>query len=123
MPAMVHERFTLHVPLMSKARPRAFSGQKTPYMPQAYKKWKKLARAQLAEHWTDPPLKKIEVVAFKFFGPARGDLDNLIGAVLDAGNQLVWEDDRVSIISRMQGEHEKAKTNEQKIEVRLWYLP
>ena len=122
MPAMVHQRFTLNVPLMSKARPRS-TDQKKPYMPATYKKWKSLVRAQLAEHWTDPPLQKVEVLTFKFFGPARGDLDNLMGAVLDAGNRLVWEDDRVSIISKLHGEHEKAKTDEQKIEIRLWWLP
>ena len=31
----------LNVPLMSKARPRSMAGRSVPYMPPAYKKWKK----------------------------------------------------------------------------------
>ena len=120
---MVARRITLHVPLMSKARPRSFSGQKVPYMPAAYKKWKADVRAQLAEWWVDPPLETVNVLSLRFAGPARADLDNLMGAILDCGNQLVWRDDRVSVISRLIGEHKKAKAEESTIEIRIWYLP
>lgn len=123
MPRMVARRITLHVPLMSKARPRSFSGQKVPYMPAAYKKWKADVRAQLAEWWVDPPLETVNVLSLRFSGPARADLDNLMGAILDCGNQLVWRDDRVSVISRLVGEHKKAKQKDSTIEIRLWYLP
>lgn len=123
MPRMVARRITLHVPLMSKARPRSFSGQKVPYMPAAYKKWKADVRAQLAEWWVDPPLETVNVLSLRFAGPARADLDNLMGAILDCGNQLVWRDDRVSVISRLVGEHKKAKAEESTIEIRIWYLP
>lgn len=123
MPRMVARRITLHVPLMSKARPRSFSGQKVPYMPAAYKKWKADVRAQLAEWWVDPPLETVNVLSLRFAGPARADLDNLMGAILDCGNQLVWRDDRVSVISRLIGEHKKAKAEESTIEIRIWYLP
>jgi len=55
--------------------------------------------------------------------PARADLDNLMGAILDCGNQLVWRDDRVSVISKIVGEHKKAKEKDSTIEIRIWYLP
>ena len=77
----------------------------------------------MAEWWVDPPLEQIAVVAFKFRGPARGDIDNLEGAILDAGNKLIWVDDRTSIIKKLWAEHEKAKQAESQIEIRLWYLP
>ena len=112
---------TLHVPLTSKARPRSFSGQKVPYMPAKYKKWKAEVRAQLAEWWTEPPLEKVEIVTLKFKGPARADLDNLMGAILDTGNDLIWKDDRVSIISKLYGEFEKAKEADSQIELKVWY--
>ncbi len=114
---------TLNVPLMSKARPRSFSGQKVPYMPAKYKKWKAEVRAQLAEWWTDPPLEEVQIVAIKFMGPARADLDNLMGAVLDCGNKLIWDDDRVSIISRLYGEFKKTKESNSQIQLKIWYLP
>ena len=120
---MVARRITLHVPLMSKARPRAFQGQKVPYMPAVYKKWKADVRAQLAEWWVDPPLETVNVLSLRFAGPARADLDNLMGAILDCGNQLVWRDDRVSVISKIVGEHKKAKAKDSTIEIRIWYLP
>jgi Holliday junction resolvase RusA-like endonuclease len=120
---MVARRITLHVPLMSKARPRAFQGQKVPYMPAAYKKWKADVRAQLAEWWVEPPLETVNVLSLRFAGPARADLDNLMGAILDCGNQLVWRDDRVSVISKIVGEHKKAKEKDSTIEIRIWYLP
>ena len=123
MPRMVQRRITLHVPLVSKARPRAFSGQKVPYMPANYKKWKADVRAQLAEWWVEPPLEIVQVLTLKFRGPARADLDNLMGAILDCGNKLVWRDDRVSVISRLFGTHERAKAEESSIELRIWYLP
>ena len=123
MPRMVARRITLHVPLMSKARPRAFQGQKVPYMPAAYKKWKADVRAQLAEWWVEPPLETVNVLSLRFAGPARADLDNLMGAILDCGNQLVWRDDRVSVISKIIGEHKKAKEKDSTIEIRIWYLP
>ena len=121
MKKMRRVRITLHVPLMSKARPRSFSGQKMPYMPAKYKKWKAEVRAQLAEWWTDPPLDVVHSVILKFKGPARGDLDNLQGAILDCGNNLIWKDDRVSIISKLYGEFQKAKQVDSQVELTLRY--
>jgi Holliday junction resolvase RusA-like endonuclease len=91
-------------------------------MPAKYKKWKAEVRAQLAEWWTEPPLEKVEIVTLKFKGPARADLDNLMGAILDTGNDLIWKDDRVSIISKLYGEFEKAKEADSQIELKIWYF-
>lgn len=118
---MNQQELVLHVPLMSKARPRAFRGQTTPYMPAPYKKWKKEVQAQMSEWWTDPPLEVVNVVWMKFAGPARSDLDNLMGAILDAGNKILWRDDRVSIIRRLHGQWEKAPTNEQSIHIKMFW--
>lgn len=123
MARMMRESITIQLPLKSKARPRAFRGQAIPYMPPDYKKWKKDFRAQLAEWWVREPLEIVNVISFRFTGPARGDLDNLIGAVFDAGNGLVWVDDRVSVISKLSAEHIKAKAAQSSIEIRLWWLP
>ena len=115
------DELVLNVPLMSKARPRSMAGRSVPYMPPAYKKWKKEVRAQMAEWWVDEPLELVYLVRMTFKGPQRQDLDNLLGAVLDAGNNLIWKDDRVSVISRLVGEHQKAKTTEQQIVLKLIY--
>lgn len=92
-------------------------------MPAKYKKWKAEVRAQLAEWWTDPPLDRVEMVTLKFKGPARADLDNLMGAILDCGNQLIWKDDRVSVISKLYGQFEKRKEADSQIELTLRYFP
>ena len=112
--------FNFHIPLKPKARPRSVDG-KQPYMPADYKRWVKEMRAQMAEHWTDKPLNTVNVLWCKFYGPARSDLDNLLGAVMDAGNGLIWRDDRVSIIARVEAEWEKAKIADQCIQTKVFY--
>lgn len=102
--------FELRVPLMSKARPRMVPGGGRPYMPASYMAWKKTVRALLGEWWTIPPLTDVRCLVLSFRGPARGDLDNLAGAVLDAGNGLVWADDRVGVMPTLALRFTKAKT-------------
>ena len=111
--------FELRVPLMSKARPRSPRGGGRPYMPPAYMKWKATVRALLAEWWTDPPLEQINVLVLSFRGPARGDLDNLAGAVLDSGNDLVWADDRVGVVPSMALRFTRAPKAEQSIYLKV----
>jgi Holliday junction resolvase RusA-like endonuclease len=89
---------SLALPPKSKARPRAYMGQARPYMDAAYKEWVRKARALMGEHWTLPPLDHIAVLVVAFYGPARGDLDNRLGSLLDAGNGLIWKDDNVNVI-------------------------
>lgn len=89
--------YTFDINLMSKARPR-FSAGKVPYMPKEYMQWKKDLRALMAEWWTTPPLDHVDRIDLVFKGPARYDLDNLAGSVLDAGQGLVWTNDRCTVI-------------------------
>lgn len=111
--------FELRVPLMSKARPRSSSRGGRPYMPPAYVNWKRTVRALLGEWWTEPPLESINCLVLSFRGPARGDLDNLAGAVLDSGNGLVWIDDRVGVISAMALRFTKTKKDQQSIYMKV----
>jgi len=107
------------IPLMSKARPRSIPGQVRPYMPAKYKAWLKNMRSRMAEWWVEPPLTEVSVVYMKLSGPARGDLDNLAGAVLDAGTGLIWSDDRVNVIRSLAVGWEKAPIKEQSIHLSI----
>lgn len=111
--------FELRVPLMSKARPRSAPGGGRPYMPKAYMDWRANVRAILAEWWTIPPLPQVNCLCLVFRGPARGDLDNLAGAVLDAGNGLIWSDDRVGVMPVMALRWTKSKPADQSIYLKV----
>lgn len=89
------------------------------YMPASYVQWKDTVRALMGEWWTDPPLEKVICLVLTFRGPARGDLDNLAGAVLDSGNGLVWRDDRVGVISSMALRWTKTSTTNQSIYMKV----
>lgn len=115
----------LPVPLQPKARPRFLTKGK-PYTDTKYREWTRNVRSILAEWWTRPPLQKGELVCLqmKFMGPGRSDLDNLSGAVMDAGLPDpdatppwagCWVDDRVTVLHRMELEWEQKPTNEQSI--------
>jgi Holliday junction resolvase RusA-like endonuclease len=116
---MRRAEFLFKVPLMSKARPRSAPGGGRPYMPPAYMKWKANLRGQMGEWWTLPPLTKVNVLVLTFSGPARGDLDNLTGAVLDSGNQLIWADDRVNVITSIAARWKKCKPADSSIYMQL----
>lgn len=94
-----HADVFLPIRPMSKARPRLAAG-KAPYHDRAYREWKDQCRALMAEWWTEPPLEYVNCLIAYFYGPARGDLDNRLGSVLDAGNGLIWADDNVKVINR-----------------------
>lgn len=113
--------FLFRVPLMSKARPRSLPGVSRPYMPPAYMKWKASLRGQMGEWWTLPPLTKVNALVITFHGPARGDLDNMAGAVLDAGNGLIWADDRVGILPTLALRWKKTKPDESSIYMKLFW--
>lgn len=117
--ALMCREFTFNIPLKTKQRPR-FAARNA-YMDKPYKSWIKEMRALMAEHWTAPPLETVNVLWVQFHGPARGDLDNLLGAVMDAGNGLIWRDDRVSIIARVEAEWKQAKTKQQSIQMKVFY--
>ena len=54
-----------------------------------------------------------------FRGPGTSDLDNLQGAVMDAGSGIVWTDDRVTVLRRIEAEWEKAPKNNQSIYLKV----
>lgn len=112
--------FLLRMPLQPKERPR-FSGHA--YKSSRYREWTQQCRAILAEWWTIPPLGTGEIIAvqFTFRGPGTSDLDNLQGAVMDAGKGIVWTDDRVTVLRRVEAEWEKAPKNDQSINLKVIY--
>ena len=67
---------------------------------------------QMAEWWVDEPLELVYLVRMTSKGPQRQDLDNLRRGA-GRREQPDLKDDRVSVISRLVGEHQKAKTTEQ----------
>ena len=119
----MHSR-ELHIPLrpMSKERPRSFSGQTRPYMSRNYKLWLKDAMAVMTEWWVQPPLERTECIGITLFGPARGDLDNKAGSVMDAlVKSRVITDDNVNVVPNLNLRFRRAKTKDAHIHVRiLW---
>ena len=107
---------------MSKERPRAFSGQRRPYMSRNYKLWLKDAIAIMQEWWIHPPLQQTQCVGITLFGPARGDLDNKAGSVMDAlVKAKVLSDDNVNVVPNLNLRFRKTKTKDAHIHVRiLW---
>ena len=86
-------------PLFSKARPRVTS--RGTFMPAAYKKNQKELLAKVKEQYDGPPLKGPLRVEMELFGEGRADIDNVVGAFFDTVNQVLWEDDRISIIPEL----------------------
>ena len=106
------EEIVLPLRPISKPRPRSFMGQRRPYNDPVYKRWIEQAKAHMTEFWTRDPLDFVHDLRVTFLGPARGDLDNRLGAVLDAGNGLIWKDDNVKIIGNIAMQWHQAKEKE-----------
>lgn len=119
MPELHQASFELRVPLMSKARPRTPRRGGRPYTPEAYRQWLATTKAVLSEWWTVAPLPKVTVIHMLFRGPARGDLDNLAGAVLDAGKGVVWLDDRVTVVPCLALRFHKVRPADASINLRV----
>ena len=109
----------LRMPLFSKARPRLTKGGHA-YMPEAYRQAQAEMRRQVIEQWksSTPALEGPIAIYLKIYGEARGDGDNIVGALLDAAGPskgvpgILWEDDPVSVIPLLIVDWEKAsKTN------------
>lgn len=102
---------------ISKARPR-FSGHA--YTDKVYASWKKDVTAYLQEWWTEPTVDRVNVLIAHFYGPARGDLDNRVGAVLDALVAAnVISNDTVGVIPALVLRHIKAPVKEARIYLML----
>lgn len=94
------------MPLFSKARPRVTS--RGTFMPKAYQDKRKEMVRQIKEQWHGAPLEGPIRLELRIKGEGRADGDNIIGALMDAANGLLWVDDRVSIIPQMSVSWEKA---------------
>ena len=101
---------------ISKARPR-FSGHA--YTDKVYAQWKGDVHAFLTEWWTEAPLDRLNVLVAHFYGPARGDLDNRVGSLLDAAKGVLFTDDAVKVIPAMVLKHHKTSTKEARIYLML----
>ena len=101
----------VRMPLFSKARPRLTRSGHA-YMPQTYKDAQAEMRRQLTKQWSEEPLSGPIALHLCVHGEARGDSDNIAGALMDAANGILWTDDRVSIISTLVVEWFKASKAE-----------
>lgn len=95
---MVYPEIILHLRLMSKARPRLTSHGV--YMPKPYKDWQKECSDLLRQFWYFEPIDHPIAVELDCYGTARGDIDNYMGALFDAANEILWVDDRSTIIQK-----------------------
>lgn len=107
---------TLKAPLKPKERPR-FSLGGHAYMTSAYRKWKEVVRAQAVEQWGAKGQWSPVALHISLYGPRRGDLDNLGGAVMDALTGVVYPDDSVTHIRHLSVMWAKAPTIDQTITV------
>lgn len=80
---MIYEQFFKDLPPMAKARPRVT--RRGTYMPANYTKWRKVFAARCYRPF-QPFLGRISVIirVYTKSGKMRPDLDNVVGAVLDA---------------------------------------
>jgi len=117
-------KFTLNIPLKSKARPRFASGHA--YLPKDYREWKTLCHNELLSVFREnrwDQITQAQHISIHFCGHARHDLDNLVGAVLDAGLSDskgfgVWADDRVTVFPSLCATFEKSRN--QSIRIEIW---
>jgi Holliday junction resolvase RusA-like endonuclease len=97
----------VRMPLFSKARPRVTS--RGTFMPKEYKQKQAEMKRQLLEAWEDrEPLSGPIALDLELYGEGRADADNIIGALMDSANGILWTDDRVSIIPQISVNWEKA---------------
>lgn len=110
----------VNMPLFSKARPRVTS--RGTFMPAEYKKKQKEMLRQVQEQYTGEPLEGPLRVEIDVYGEGRADGDNIIGALFDSVNGVVWKDDRVSIIPQLEVRWTKAPKAESKWVIRIYLL-
>ena len=81
-----------------KKRPRM--GKHGVYTPKVTTQWETQIREELAMHMSKnkiPMICEEPVSAGLYFNRPAGDLDNLVKAVLDAMNKVVYNDDRIVV--------------------------
>jgi Holliday junction resolvase RusA-like endonuclease len=108
-------QLTLTGRVIPKARPRHNGNQS--YLPSSYRDWKDSAITELRCQYQGQQIAKAEI-AITIVGSARGDLDNLAGAILDALVQSgVLKDDSCKCVPRLIVNHTPNKISHTLIEV------
>lgn len=69
---------------------------------------------QMKEQYSGEPLPGPLRLEVTLFGEGRGDADNILGSLMDAGNNIIWSDDRVTIISEIEVTWTRAKKSDSK---------
>lgn len=107
----------VRMPLHSKARPRMTKSGHA-YMAESYRRAQRQMREELQKQWNRLPLDGPIALYLNIKGEARGDADNIAGFLMDAAGPsrhspgLLWTDDRVSVISTLIVEWERAKKSD-----------
>jgi Holliday junction resolvase RusA-like endonuclease len=71
-------------------------------MPKEYRAAQEEMKRQMKEQWQDRPLLSGPLsLKIMVKGEGRGDLDNIAGALMDSGHNILWDEDRVSVISEL----------------------
>jgi len=97
-------------------------GPRGAFMPPAYKEKQRKMRILIREQWDRPPLEGPMRLEIECWGEGRVDADNMIGALMDAANGILWTDDRVSIIPEIRVVWHKAKKNQSKWLIKITEL-
>lgn len=84
-------------------------GPRGAFMPPAYKEKQRRMRVLIRDQWTRDPLEGPLSLSIECWGEGRVDADNMIGALMDAANGILWFDDRVSVIPHIEVRWNKAK--------------
>lgn len=93
-------KLSVNITPVPLARPRINTGNKGRYLPKRSQQFKEDFQAAVRAAFTGKPFENPLSVTLHFFKPLKitapnyGDVDNLQKAVLDAGNGLIWADDR-----------------------------
>ena len=103
--------------LFSKARPRVT--RHGAYMPVAYRKNQKELLAKIKEQYDGPPLEGPLRIELELHGEGRADIDNVVGALFDTANKVLWTDDRVNIIPELSVRWSKCKKEDSMWVVRI----
>ena len=103
--------------LFSKARPRVTT--RGAFMPVAYRNNQKELLAKIKEQYDGPPLEGPLRIELELYGEGRADIDNIVGALFDTANKVLWTDDRVSIIPELSVSWTKCKKEESMWIVRI----
>ena len=91
-------------------------------MPIEYKRKQEAMREEVLNQYDLPPMTGPIRLEVDVKGEGRGDADNIIGALLDTCNGVLWVDDRVSVIPEIQIRWQKAPKNESQWIVRIYLI-